>query len=502
MRFDLGTDAGVRWTVRATSPLPQGRTALSDPQPATVPGEVVADLRTAGHIPDPFDGANETELAWIGRTDWIYEAEFDWTPHGEDRQDLVAAGLDTVATVRINDVVVGRTANQHRSYRFDVTELLTAGRNTVSVAFEGPVTAAQRASEELGDRPRAYPHPFNAIRKMAAGFGWDWGIDIAGVGIWRAIGIESWSSVRIASVRPLALLDGADGLLEAHVDLQWAPDPPAGRADPDGPVELVVTIAGQTATAVVTPDTTHARATVLVSDVRRWWPRGYGEQYRYPVTVRVGDDEWQGRVGFRTAELRTDPDAFGTEFTLLVNDEPVFVKGANWIPDDALLTTMTADRYRLAVTDAVDAGMNLLRIWGGGLYEADEFYEVCDELGVLVWQDFLFACAAYAEEEPLLGEVTAEAREAVTRLSARPSLVLWNGNNENIWGYVEWGWREPLAGRSWGDGYYTELLPAIVAELDPRTPYSPGSPYSFVEVRPPQRPPLRVDAHLGRLEPA
>ena len=120
--------------------------------------------------------------------------------------------------------------------------------------------------------------------------------------------------------------------------------------------------------------------------------------------------------------------------------------------------------------------MNLLRIWGGGIYESDDFYDVCDELGILVWQDFLFACAAYSEDEPLRSEVEAEAREAVTRLSSRPSLVVWNGNNENIWGYVDWGWRPQLAGRSWGDGYYTELLPAIVAELDPRTPYSPGSP--------------------------
>jgi beta-mannosidase len=226
----------------------------------------------------------------------------------------------------------------------------------------------------------------------------------------------------------------------------------------------------------------------IVPEVERWWPRGYGEQRRYPVSVRAHDATWTTQVGFRSAELRTEPDADGTEFTLVINGEPVYARGANWIPDDALLTRLDADRYRTAILDATGAGMNLLRIWGGGLYESEAFYDVCDELGVLVWQDFLFACAAYGEEEPLRSEVEAEAREAVARLSAHPSLVLWNGNNENLWGYVEWGWRAPLAGRSWGDGYYTELLPAIVAELDPRTPYSPGSPFSFVKYAHPNDP--------------
>lgn len=486
MLTDLGTSAGVEWTVRTASSPPDAWSELQQPQPATVPGEVYADLLAAGAILDPFDGANEAALAWIGRTDWVYEGAFDWTPNtqtpnAQTRHDLVATGLDTVSTLTLNGAEIGRTANQHRTYRFDVTALLQPGPNVLSIAFEGPATAAERLSAELGDRPRVLAHPFNAIRKMAAGFGWDWGIDAAGVGIWRSIGIESWSGVRLAAVRPLALLDGDAGVLQTHVDLAWTDS----RTDP---VELRVTIDGRTETATVEPGAPSATISVRVPDVERWWPRGYGEPHRYPVTVRVADAEWNGRVGFRTAELRTADDAHGTEFTLLVNDEPVYVRGANWIPGDALLTRMTAARYRASILDATDAGMGLLRVWGGGIYEAEEFYEVCDELGVLVWQDFLFACAAYAEEEPLAGEVVAEAREAVTRLSSRPSLVLWNGNNENIWGYVEWGWREALAGRTWGDGYYTAILPAIVAELDPRTPFSPGSPYSFAKYSHPNDP--------------
>jgi beta-mannosidase len=483
MRHDLGSSAGVSWTVEATTPLPEDWNDLAGRQPATVPGEVHHDLLTAGLIPDPFDGDNEAALAWIGRTDWGYEARFTWAPDGEARQDLVADGLDTVATIRLNDRLVGRTANQHRGYRFDVSALLRDGENVLRIEFEGPVTAASRLAAELGDRPRAYGHPFNAVRKMAAGFGWDWGIDAAGVGIWRTIGIESWSGGRLASVRPLALVDGVDGVLEAHVELEWA-EPSPSRTGPDPsptePVDVQVAIADQVATAVVEPGTSSATVTVRIPDVRRWWPRGYGDPYRYPVTVSAGTSRWSGAVGFRTAELRTAADGQGNEFTLLINGQPVYVKGANWIPADAFLTRLSPERYQRAVTDAADAGMNLLRIWGGGLYEDDAFYDVCDELGFLVWQDFLFACAAYSEDEPLYREVEAEARQAVTRLSTRPSLVLWNGNNENQWGYVEWGWRPALGERSWGDGYYTELLPRIVAELDPRTPYSPGSPYSFV----------------------
>ena len=203
------------------------------------------------------------------------------------------------------------------------------------------------------------------------------------------------------------------------------------------------------------------------------------------MTVTVGDSATgrthavaRTRVGFRTVELDTTPDEHGTPFTIVVNGEPVFARGVNWIPDDILLPRVTRERYRERITPAVEANVNLVRVWGGGIYESDDLYDACDELGVLVWQDFLFACAAYAEEEPLRGEVIAEAREAVTRLSPHPSLVLWNGGNENLWGHEDWGWKERLGDLSWGLGYYDDVLPGIVAELDPTRPYCPGSPWS------------------------
>ncbi|HEY5981472.1 MAG TPA: glycoside hydrolase family 2 protein [Microlunatus sp.] len=469
------SSAGVAWRLSPLTDVPADWSAVgATPIPANVPGEVYADLLTAGLIPDPFDGDNEDRLHWIGSTDWSYRTTFGFQRGDEHRHDLVFGGLDTIATVLLNGTEIARTANQHRSYRFDVSSVLRDGDNVLEIRFEGPVTAAQRLSTELGDRPRAYAHPFNAIRKMAAGYGWDWGPDLAGVGIWRSVGIESWSGARLGPVRPLALVEGTTGRLETQVELAWT-------ADADESVEVTVTLAGETVSASAEPGQTEVVLELTVADVELWWPLGYGAQARYDVTVEVADQSYDAAVGFRTAELSVTPDGHGNGFAVIVNGTPIYVKGFNWIPDDALLTRLTPDTYRASIEEAVAAGANLLRIWGGGIYESDDFYDVCDELGILVWQDFLFACAAYSEEEPLRSEVVAEAREAVTRLASRPSLVVWNGNNENIWGYVEWGWRQQLAGRTWGIGYYTELLPAIVAELDPRTPYSPGSPFSYAD---------------------
>ncbi|GAB2555249.1 glycoside hydrolase family 2 protein [Kribbella endophytica] len=474
----LTTAGGAAWTVRAVEgPVPDGhRAILTAPIAATVPGEVHTDLLAADVIPDPFDGDNEGKLHWIGRTTWSYRTEFDWEPDGHAVQELVAEGLDTAATVTLNGTEIAKTWNQHRAYRFDVTALLVAGRNELVIEFAGPADTADRLAEQLGLWPHTNLHPYNAIRKMASNFGWDWGPDVATVGVWKPIRIESWTGVRIDSVRPLAGLDGDNGVLDAKVALTWA----------DGftsDATITVEVGGTTTEVTVAAGTEEAEVSATIADVDRWWPRGHGEQPLYDVTVSLSageqTDGWTGRVGFRTITMDVAPDEHGGPFVLSVNGKPVFVRGANWIPDDAFVTRLDRSTYERSITDAVDADMNLLRVWGGGIYETDDFYDVCDELGILVWQDFLFACAAYSEDEPLRSEVEAEARQAVTRLSRHASLAVWNGNNENIWGYVEWGWRQPLGGRTWGEGYYFDLLPKIVAELDPRTPYSQGSPYSY-----------------------
>ncbi len=224
--------------------------------------------------------------------------------------------------------------------------------------------------------------------------------------------------------------------------------------------------------------------------VELWWPHGHGEQHRYELSVTLVDEDMQPidsctqMVAFRTVELDTTPDDYGSAFTLVVNNVPIFARGANWIPDDCFVSRLTPERYRERILGSREANIDLLRVWGGGIYETDAFYDACDELGVLVWQDFLFACAAYAEEDPLHAEVEAEARDNVTRLMPHPSLVIWNGCNENIWGHEDWGWKSQLGDLTWGEGYYLDLLPRVVAEIDPTRPYWPGSPYSGEGIHP------------------
>ncbi|GGO29595.1 beta-mannosidase [Microbispora rosea subsp. aerata] len=459
------------WTVTAVSSTGKLRPVVAG-LPASVPGCVHTDLLAAGLIEDPYLDDNENRLTWIGRTAWAYETTFTWDGTDDDRADLVCAGLDTAATLLLNGVEIGTTANMHRSYRFPVRHLLRAGENTLKILFEPPYAYAEARKAALGDRPGAYAEPYQFIRKMACNFGWDWGPTVVTAGIWRPIGIETWSTARLAEVRPLT---HGDGRVEVHVAVERAAE---------RPLTLTASVGGVTETVTIGAGRRRAVVTLTVPDPDLWWPRGYGEQPLYDLTVRLDDHEWTGRIGFRSVEL----DRAGDAFTFVVNGRPVFVKGFNWIPDDCFPSRITRERLAERFAQAVAAGANCLRVWGGGMYESEDFYDLADEMGLLVWQDFPFACAAYPEEGPFAAEVEAEAREHVARLTRHPSLVLWCGNNENIEGHADWGWQEKLEGRSWGAGFYYDLLPRIVAELDPTRPYWPGSPYSGAPDLPPNDP--------------
>jgi beta-mannosidase len=446
------------------------------PVAATVPGLVHTDLMAAGRIPDPYLDDNETRLAWIGRADWTYATTFEWAADtAGGRADLACDGLDTVAEIEVNGVVLGRTANMHRRYRFDLAGALRPGPNTLTIRFASPYEYAERLRAELGDRPSAYPEPFGFIRKMACNFGWDWGPTLVSAGIWQPIGVETWRTARLAEVRPEVTVRDGQGHVALHVTLERAAD---------APVRLSASIAGADAHLRIDAGATGGVLEMTVPAPELWWPRGHGRQPRYDLALTLTDaggeplDTWRRRVGFRTVRLDTSPDAIGSAFTLVVNDRPIFVKGVNWIPDDVFVTRVTRERYAERLAQAAAANINYLRVWGGGRYESEDFYDLADEMGLMVGQDFLFACAAYPEEEPLRSEVAAEAAEQVVRLASHPSLVMWTGNNENIWGYHDWGWPAELDGRTWGAGYYFDLLPAITARLDPTRPYWPGSPYS------------------------
>ncbi|KUP95323.1 glycoside hydrolase family 2 protein [Thermobifida cellulosilytica] len=473
------------WILRAEDPDGVPQHIGSSGIPATVPGCVHTDLLAARLIPDPYQGRNETELGWIGRTPWSYTTSFDAADlAGAERVDLECEGLDTVATVLLNGERVGESRNMHRSYRFDLRDALRPGANELRVEFASPYGYAEALRRQLGDRPNAYPEPFQFIRKMACNFGWDWGPTVVTSGIWRPIRVHAWNTARLAGVVPQVTVATAhDGTVEGRVLVRVEVE----RSEPGEDAELVLRarVADREQAVVLPGGVCRTEIEVTVADPELWWPRGYGDQPLYDLRVELAAggaelDAWQRRIGFRTVELDTGVDAGGRRFTFVVNGVPVLVKGANWIPDDCFVTRVGRDRYARRIDQAVAANMNLLRVWGGGRYESEDFYELCDERGILVWQDFLFACAAYPEEPPLAEEVEAEAREAVARLAPYPSLVLWNGNNENIWGFWDWGWKEQLAGRSWGEGYYLDLLPRVVAETDPTRPYWPGSPYSGV----------------------
>ncbi len=465
----------------AAGPVPEhiaGRTV-----PAQVPGSAHLDLLAQGLIPDPYLDRVEEELVWAHRTDWRYATTVTAGPAAADeRVDLVFEGLDTVATVLFGGQVLGTTANMHRSHRFDVRELLTGRETDLVVTFRSALAHAEEVQERLGSRPRAYPHPMNTIRKMACSFGWDWGPDLQTAGIWKPVRLERWRVARLAEVRPLVTVtEDGTGRAEVHAVIERS-----GLGE-DTDLTLTATVDGRTATAVVPAGATTAQVTVEVPDARLWWPVGYGEQPLYDLEIALaaaGDPTdrplhaVERRIGFRNITVDTAPDEHGTPFTFVVNGRRIFAKGANWIPDDHFLTRITRERLERRVDQAVGAHMNMLRVWGGGIYETEDFYDVCDERGILVWQDFLLACAAYPEEEPLWSEFEAEARENVARLTSHPSLALWNGGNENLWGWMDWGWQEELGDRTWGLRYYTELFPRIVAELDPTRFYSDGSPYS------------------------
>ncbi|MFI8423914.1 glycoside hydrolase family 2 protein [Streptomyces sp. NPDC085479] len=440
--------------------------------PAQVPGCVHTDLLAAGVIPDPFLGSNETDVAWVGRRAWSYVTDLAADGGGHERSELVFEGLDTAAEVFVAGESLGTTRNMHRVHRFDVT-----GRpGPLEVRFDSAYDEAERVRAVTGDRPNVYPEPFQYIRKMACSFGWDWGPTVVTAGMWRPVRIERWSTARLAEVRPLVTVDGTTG----HVELRVATartGTGAGR-----PLTLRVRVAGVVAETVFADAETVLR--LEVPEPELWWPRGYGSQPLYGLEVELLDgdgaplDSWSRRIGFRTVTVDRSADEHGTGFTFVVNSVRIFARGVNWIPDDVLPSRVTPERYRARLTQAAEANVDLVRIWGGGIYEDDAFYDVCDELGLMVWQDFLFACAAYPEEQPLRGEVEAEARDNVVRLMSHPSLVLWNGNNENLWGFRDWEWEAPLAGDSWGEGYYLGILPRIVAELDPTRPYTAGSPWS------------------------
>lgn len=449
---------------------------------ASVPGGVHTDLLALGLIEDPFAGDAETRVQWVAERDWEYRRAFRIDPGllAAGRLFLVCAGLDTLAEVRLNGTLLGATDNMFRAYRWEIGGLARKGENELTVAFRSP---AAYAAERQGRRP--FPEvneplpgaPY--LRKAPSHFGWDWGPRLPPIGIWRSIGLEGCGAARLDGAR-LAQRHAAGAVtISAAAELE--------RWD-DAPLRIAATLSGPDGSILTAEAPADAPLELAVAAPQLWWPNGYGEQPLYDLELALLDsdgnalDRRSWRIGLREIELRQQDDAWGRSFQFAVNGVPVFAKGANWIPADSFPTRVGGERLEHLLGSAAAAHHTMIRVWGGGYYEDPRFYELCDRLGLLVWQDFMFACAVYPlSDEAMLATLREEVRQAVRGLRHHASLALWCGNNEMETAWADWGWgaRPELADMQAAyDRFFHHALPAWVAEDDPARPYWPSSPSS------------------------
>jgi len=451
---------------------------------ACVPGTAHGALLAAGRIPDPFYGRNELEVRWVGERAWAWRLRFEGGEMAM-HEELVFEGLDTYCTAWLNGEPLLTSDNMFVPQRVNVRERLRPGANELLLRFD-PALARARAVEALhgkralwnGDSSRLH------VRKSQYHFGWDWGPELLTCGPWRAVRRHAWS-VRVDELQCVSEIDleraSASLQVSARIEGELSGlDCRFRLRDPDG-----------RCVAELSLPATAAHGRINVEQARLWWPRGLGEQPLYTlelhvlagVTVLAEDSR---RIGLRRLRLLQEPVAgldgneAGSSFHFEVNGTELFAGGANWIPDDSLLERITPERYRERVGQAAAANMNMLRVWGGGVYEQEAFYEACDEQGLLIWQDFMFACGVYPANAEFLASVRAEAESAIKRLRHHPCLALWCGNNEDYQIAESVGLYGPGVPLEKFEALaiYEQLLPEVCAALDPQRPYWPGSPFT------------------------
>ncbi len=392
-----------------------------------LPGDAISALHSAGVIPDPYWGANEYDVRWVSLRKWIARRDFDID---DTDFELNISGLDTVADVWINDQKVLSGQNSFRHFRTDVSEALVLGKNSIEIHFRSNVAAAEQAQK---DQPYYVPYlesncPIpngNMLRKVQCDFGWDWNIALAPFGVYGALQLNKKGDQHIAGLT--ISQRHADDMVTLIVSAEIE-----GQLDGE---TVTILFDGNSHDVVV--EKGQATARLFVQNPKLWWPSGLGEQVLYDLSVSLRDEVCKRRIGLRKIELITQDDKAGKSFTFRVNGIDVFARGANWIPADALPSRIDENATRELLRSAVDANMNMIRVWGGGRYEADSFYEACDELGLMVWQDFMFACNLYPATETFLNEVDIEVRENVARLHHHACIAVWCGDNELI-GALNW----------------------------------------------------------------
>ncbi|MGA9060731.1 MAG: glycoside hydrolase family 2 protein [Terracidiphilus sp.] len=459
--------------------------------PATVPGDVHLDLLANKKIPDPFYRDNEAKLQWIENASWEYRVSFDVAPEvlARSNVDLVFDGIDAAAQIFVNDAPVLDANNMFRIWRVPVKAHLHTGKNLLRVVFPSPIRAAEQVAAGDPFRLQSKTADKTYIRKAAYEYGWDWGPRFVTSGIWRPVHLDAWDKVCFAD---FAIRQRDVSSDVAHLDAEFDIE-----SSIDGATKLTVHFLDEgkpvevDSTANVHAGHNQVEIPIEIQHPSLWYPNGYGEPFLYQFTARLSQHghvaaEHTVKTGLRSIELRRQLDQWGRSFEFIVNGIPVFAKGADVIPFDSFPSRVATAEYRRILESARDANMNMIRHWGGGYYETDEFYSICDELGIMVWQDFMFGNDWQPGTYAFKQDIEAEAEDQVRRLRNHPSLVLWSGNNETEMGF-NWPPRNTLPAdvkfQIWQD-YLTEfsgILPRVVARLEPEIPYWPSSPSADYE---------------------
>lgn len=443
---------------------------------AAVPGCVHTDLLAANKIPDPFYRDNEKSVQWVGRSDWIYKRTFSVPDEvlQSDRVLLRCEGLDTLASVKINGRELGKTDNMFRTWEFDAKAALNPGENEIEILFSSPYAYMER--RENGPAPDKFVKGRAWVRKEPCSFGWDWGPELASCGIWRNISLEALNMARISDLLIQQNHDGKHVTLDVQIGVE--------NFQTVRPLRALVTVSEKgrrVASSEIEISSTAARATLDIKHPKLWWPAGMGEQPLYEVQVDLLDadgprlDSASCRIGLRTMKVTQ---ANGeTPMFFEVNGVPFFAKGGNWIPADSFPTRLTPEVLRRYVADAAAVNMNMMRFWGGGYYEDDVLFDACDELGICIWLDFKFACAAYpAFDAAFMENVRCEARDNLRRLRHHPCIALWCGNNEISLLNLADTWTDDHMDHASYQKLFKELLAEQVRTHAPEANYVSGSP--------------------------
>ena len=452
--------------------------------PAHVPGCVYTDLMTLDMIPDPYFADNEKEVQWIEKEDWEYRTTFnaDSALFYSNCVNIVFEGLDTYADIYVNNFLVGSTNNMFRKWRFDLKKHIGKGSNSLRVYFHSPVKKDKTEAEKL---PYTLPDERVFSRKAPYQSGWDWGPRLVTSGIWKDVRIESCNFFKFEDIRINSYKiseDKADLFAEVELKATHAMTIELELFDKKKNRKL-----SSYTTEVVEGHNSFAW-NFEIKKPKLWWPHNMGTPYLYDLELRAINDDVATdtiiSIGLRSIELVQKKDSVGVGFAFRVNGKELFAKGANYIPQDNFPHRVENSTYENLIENTIAANMNMLRVWGGGIYENDIFYDLCDKHGVLVWQDFMYACAMYPGDLAFLDNAKEEATQAIKRIRNHACLALWCGNNEVDNGWKDWGWQKAL-GYSNADSttiynhykkLFEEILPELVLEFDENTPYWPSSP--------------------------